>query len=191
MADIAKYFPKLLVFEGGEVNDPTDKGGATKMGVTLSTFQKCGYDKDGDGDIDINDLHLMVAGDAMAICKKFYWDKWQADQIKNQSIAEQLVEWVWGSGKWGIVIPQKLIGVTADGIVGNGTLMAINGADQQALHEKIRLAKVSFINDIVNRSVIDYKGKNVNWSELDLLKYTQKRFLNGWLHRINSFEFEP
>jgi len=28
MADIAKYFPKLLVFEGGFVNDPLDRGGA-------------------------------------------------------------------------------------------------------------------------------------------------------------------
>jgi hypothetical protein len=34
-----------------------------------------------------------------------YWDKWKADKIENQSIANLLVDWVWTSGKWGIIFP--------------------------------------------------------------------------------------
>ena len=26
--------------------------------------------------------------------KKLYWDKWKADSIKNQSVADILVDWV-------------------------------------------------------------------------------------------------
>jgi len=36
--------------------------------------------------------------------KKNFWDKWKADLIKDQSIANILVDWVWGSGKYGITI---------------------------------------------------------------------------------------
>jgi hypothetical protein len=30
--------------------------------------------------------------------KSLYWDKWKADQIKSQSVANILVDWVWASG---------------------------------------------------------------------------------------------
>lgn len=53
MADVRKLAPFILKWEGGFVNDPDDLGGATNMGVTIGTWKSCGYDKDGDGDIDI------------------------------------------------------------------------------------------------------------------------------------------
>ena len=37
MADANILKPFVLVWEGGYVNDPRDKGGATNMGVTLAT----------------------------------------------------------------------------------------------------------------------------------------------------------
>jgi lysozyme family protein len=171
MAKIELFAPKILAFEGGFVDDPKDRGGATNMGVTLSTWKKVGYDKDGDGDIDADDIRLLSKEDAIAVLKLSYWNRWKADQINNQSIAEILVDWLWGSGKWGIVIPQRLLKVPEDGIVGPSTLYAVNSSNQRGLHTAIFQARVSFIRDLVN-----------NHPE-------QNKFFNGWMNRLNKFKF--
>ena len=59
MADVRKLAPFILKWEGGFVNDPDDLGGATNMGVTIGTWKSCGYDKDGDGDIDVDDYTYL------------------------------------------------------------------------------------------------------------------------------------
>src|SRR5512133_3253684 len=125
MARVEIFAPKILAFEGGFVNDPADRGGVTNMGVTLSTWRKVGYDKDCDGDIDADDIRMLSKADAISVLKGNYWNCWKADQITNQSIAEILVDWLWSSGKWGIVIPQRLVKVSEDGIVGPATLYAL------------------------------------------------------------------
>ncbi|MEI6901359.1 MAG: glycosyl hydrolase 108 family protein, partial [Bacteroidota bacterium] len=83
MAKIELFAPEILQYEGGFVNDPLDKGGATNMGVTIATWQKVGYDKDGDGDIDIDDIRLLSKEDAIIVLKLNYWNRWKADQILN------------------------------------------------------------------------------------------------------------
>ena len=171
MARLELFAPKILAFEGGFVNDPADRGGATNMGVTLSTWKKVGYDKDGDGDIDAVDIRLLSKKDAIAVLKSSYWNRWKADLINNQSIAEILVDWLWGSGKWGIVIPQRLLKVREDGIVGPATLHAVNSANQRGLHAAIYQARETFIRDLVN----DHPP--------------QMKFFNGWMNRLNQFKF--
>ena len=96
MADVMKLVPYILKWEGGFINDPQDLGGATNMGVTISTWKQVGYDKDGDGDIDVNDLHLLTRDDVVnRVLKPHYWDRCRADEIESQSIANIFVDWVW------------------------------------------------------------------------------------------------
>ena len=42
MAKVNLLLPFILRWEGGFVNDPMDKGGATNKGVTIATWRKVG-----------------------------------------------------------------------------------------------------------------------------------------------------
>ena len=139
MAKVELLAPKILKWEGGFVNDPLDAGGATNKGVTIATWRACGYDKDGDGDIDVDDMRLLTVADATMVLKRYYWDRWQADRIENQSVADILVDWVWASGVHGIKIPQRILGVSVDGKVGNQTIAAVNAAEPRVLFKQIWL----------------------------------------------------
>ena len=171
MASIEHLIPKIFHWEGGWSDNPNDKGGQTNMGVTLQTWKSQGYDKDGDGDIDVDDLKIINKDDVVAILCK-YWDRWRGNEIVNQSIADFLVDWVWNSGKWGITIPQRLLKVPADGIVGPMTLNALNGANQLQLFMDLVAARKDFIDEIC------------------LEDPRQKIFRHGWYDRIDSFKFE-
>lgn len=186
MADVNVLLPFILKWEGGFVNDPADAGGATNKGVTIGTWRQVGYDKDGDGDIDVQDLKLLSNNDVRdRVLKPHYWNKWKADNIQSQKIANILVDWVWGSGKHGIVIPQRLLGVKDDGIVGEKTLSAVNFADPDQLFDAIYKARVDFLNEITQSSIAKYEKKiGRKATESELMKYTNKRFLKGWLNRL-------
>lgn len=186
MAKIDVLLPFILKWEGGFANDPADAGGATNKGVTIATWRNVGYDKDGDGDIDVQDLKLLSNADVRdRVLKPHFWDRWKADQIQSQKVANILVDWVWGSGKHGIVIPQRLLGVNPDGIVGNKTLAAVNFADPDQLFNVIYNARVKFLKDITASSIAAYERKiGRKATEKELMKHTNKRFLNGWLRRL-------
>ena len=179
MANIDILLPFILKWEGGFVNDPADSGGATNKGVTIGTWRNVGYDKDGDNDIDVKDLNLLTDADVKnRVLKPHYWDRWKADQIQSQKVANILVDWVWASGKHGIVIPQRLLGVKADGIVGNKTLSAVNFADPEQLFAAIFQARVDFLHEIIRTSIVKYESKiGRKATEKELMKHTKKRFL--------------
>ena len=103
------------------------------------------------------------------VIKRLFWDRWNADLIKDQAIANTLVDWVWGSGVHGIKIPQRMLGVTADGVVGAKTIEALNNAPKDFL-QRLYKEREDFLHRIVKNNP------------------TQKVFLKGWMNRMNDLK---
>ena len=174
MAKFENLLPFIEKWEGEYVNDPLDLGGATNMGVTIGTWKAVGYDKDGDGDIDEDDLMLITREDVVErVFHPHYWNHCRADSINSQAIANILVDWVWTSGVTGIKQVQTLLGVKADGIVGEKTLEAINSAPQRELFFDIKALRVAYVERICEK------------------RPANMRFRKGWLRRIEDSKWLP
>lgn len=172
MAKIEQLIPFILRWEGGFVDDPHDRGGATNKGITIATYRFYRRQR-GYATTTVADLKNISDAEWADVLKSLYWDKWQADKIVNQSIANILVDWVWASGSYGIKLPQKMLGVAVDGIVGNQTLAAVNNYTPPCeLFEKIRQERIAFVNRIV------------------AARPANRKFRRGWLNRINDLKFE-
>ncbi len=173
------------------MNDPADSGGATNKGVTLATYKKwCKIHNLQPP--TVNDLKAITDETVMAILKEFYWDKMRADEIKNQSIANLCVNTLWGSGTGYIKTIQAVLKVKQDGIVGPITLAKLNNwRPQEDIFNRLWNRRKKFFLDIVDSSVAVYEKKiGRKATERELMKYTKKRFLKGWLNRLNDFKYE-
>ena len=166
MADFERYAPILKRLEGGFVNNPADKGGATNMGVTLATYRAIfGKNK------TIYDLKNITDAEWSQIMK-VYWNAVKGDQINNQSIANLVADWNVNSGTTGRKAIQKALGLYADGIFGQKTLAALNAEPQKCVFCKIKAAREQFYTSIVQKTP------------------SQAVFLKGWLNRLNQFEYD-
>lgn len=191
MANVEKLVPFIIQFEAGVTpagltgeklfekarktgyaNDPDDLGGATMVGVTIATYKeycrKKGYPVP-----TIDRLRNMTYAQWLDILKTMFWDRWQADKIANQSVAEILVDWVWASGKYGITIPQQVLGVTVDGVVGPKTLAALNKQNPAQFFARIVAERKAYIDRICASRPVNNKYKR------------------GWLNRLNAIKFQP
>lgn len=171
MADYKKLIPHVLKWEGGWSNNPSDKGGPTMKGITLATYTAY-CKKKGKGLPTQAQLKAISQNEWEEIFKTMYWDRWQADKIQSQSIANLLVDWLWTSGTYGIKYPQQVLDVTIDGLVGPKTISAINNyPDYMVLFQKLW-----------NRRKAHFEG-------IAKANASQKKFLKGWLNRLNDLKF--
>lgn len=171
MANSSKLVPFILQWEGGFVNDPDDLGGATNKGITIGAFTEYKKRK-GQKAPTVDDLKNISDAEWRDVFKSLYWDRWRADEIKNQSVANVLVDWVWASGSHGIKRPQRLLGVKADGIVGKQTIAALNAMDAATLFKMIKDDRTKFIDEICKA-----RPKN-------------EKYRKGWMNRINAIRYE-
>lgn len=151
----------------GIANVPCDRGGATLVGVTIGTYNDYCRNK-GKTVSSTSDLSKLSYQEWLDILKTMFWDRWKADLIHDQKIAEMLVDWVWTSGSYGISIPQRFLGVNTDGIVGPKTLAAVNSRNPSALFELLKRERIAYIDRICAS------------------RPANLRFRTGWLRRINS-----
>lgn len=150
----------------GITEDKWDAGGATCVGITLSTFKL--YN---DGKGNKKALSEMTYSEWLDILNRGFWQRWQADRIGSQSVANMLVDWLWHSGIYGIKIPQRVLGVDADGIVGEKTLSAITEHQPKELFNLLKQERLAYIGRLCS-------SRNGNL-----------RYKAGWENRINDLKF--
>lgn len=159
-----------------------DRGGATKFGITLGTFQSVcnrstlySCNKDGDQRVTSNDIRLLTINDAKTFYYNEFWNFWKADQIKDYGVADILVDYLVNSGTGSnfsnIKRVQRVLGVNPDGKIGPETIQAINRLPPRELVKKLKEARLSHVNAIIKNDP------------------TQQKWERGWKNRINHFVY--
>ena len=111
-------FNLILINEGGYVNDPHDKGGETKYGISKRAYPN----------IDIKNLSIEQA---RAIYHRDYWLRCKCEFLPD-ALSVAVFDYAVNSGvKRAIKDLQRCLGVSVDGIIGNQTIGAANRIPQR------------------------------------------------------------
>lgn len=101
MANFDKSFNKLILTEGGYVNDPADRGGETYLGISrvhhpdslmwpiIDDVKKIYGTKNINTRLKSNS---SITKEVKDIYKKEYWDKFRLDEIASQRIAHEIFD---------------------------------------------------------------------------------------------------
>lgn len=170
MADFDVFLPMLLGFEGGYVDDPTDPGGETNMGVTMATFQQCSHSLLGIDPTSAN-LQALTQGQAGIIYKALYWDKIQGDAIASQDLADIVCDFYVNAGTHATSLLQQVLknmgsNIAVDGAIGTATIQALAAQPQDQVYQAYRQGRINYYQQLGQRF---------------------PQFLKGWLNRANSF----
>lgn len=171
-----KALKKILVYEGGFINHPSDPGGATNLGITIGTLKSFNKqfnygDFDNDGDIDVNDVKLLNTPDKVApIYKKYFWDVLKLDTYPSK-IDFLMFDFSVNSGPGNAArILQRSLKVKDDGQIGLKTIAALNAMDIQTLVQSLLTERKIFYDKLVARHP------------------DQLIFYDGWINRITKLK---
>jgi hypothetical protein len=159
----------ILKWEGGYVNHPLDPGGATNMGVILTTFQQLAPTYLGiPGTLE--NLKKLTPAQHLVILK-YFWDQAKGEKYKNAAIGAYATELAWGSGPGGA---KKMLRKAATALgktlstgstVTDADVATLNTLDSAQLFDAITTARWNF-----------YKSLS-----------TWPTFGKGWSRRIEGF----
>ncbi|HAV5443271.1 hypothetical protein N3K59_04275 [Acinetobacter baumannii] len=173
---VDKYIDDLIKREGGYVNNPNDRGGATNYGITEAVARVNGWKG------PMRDLPLDLA---KQIYKQQYWINPRFDQVNALSplIAEELLD---TGVNCGVAFAKPLLqralnllnnqgkggwpDLAVDGIYGSATLGAL----------KIFLAKRSKDGEKVMLKVLNIM-QGQRYIEICERNPTQEQFFYGWI----------
>lgn len=177
MADFDRAYGEVLKNEGGYVNHPADRGGETYKGIARN-MQK-GWA--GWAIIDREKTQAMFPSrleqnqELQSLVRGFYrtqfWNVVRGDAITHQSVANMLFDFSVNMGiSAGVQLVQRacvILGkaISVDGVVGGGTLNAVNSLVARDLVQVIKACAAARYLQLV-------EGRIQN-----------RAFIKGWLNR--------
>lgn len=160
------HIPK---WEGTQiVNDPYDQGGLTNSGLTYTTWEHLHQR------LKLNNFEALTAND-VSKCIKWYYTTHNCHKLNNIKLQALFTEFYWGGYTFiKEVLPEDF---RSDKLHG------------YALNEKA----IAYFNSMYIDDQETYIRKTIEFRRQWLYKKcennpTQKKFLQGWLNRINDLE---
>jgi lysozyme family protein len=159
MAEFKTAFKKMHNHEGGYVNDPDDQGGETYKGISRTMHKiwsgwaiidryknKSGFPATLDQDVELQK-------EIEQFYRTNFWSPLNAEHISNQTIADSIFDFSVNAGViTSIRLAQSIVGVKADGIIGEQTLRKLNSLDFGYFLPAFTVAKIShYITIIIKR----------------------------------------
>ena len=134
----------VLKSEGLWSDNPKDPGGATMKGITFAVFKEFKHNPN----LTKDDLKNVSDQDVHDLYKQLYWDKVHGDDLPSgvdYAVFDAAVNM--GVGRAAKLL-QEAVGVTADGIIGQGTLQAVQKANTRSLLENFAAEKTAFYKSL-------------------------------------------
>lgn len=183
MSNVRTIATEIVTREGGFVNDPDDPGGATKYGVTIGTLRHLGRDLDGDGDIDVADIHRLTKDEARDIFVRHYFERPGIDGLP-ELLHDTVFDMYVNAGRNAVKILQRLLTemgqpCTVDGVIGPQTRAAAAAARKAAprhLRDAYGIARRDYYYGLGDRNA-------------RLRKFARRRDggKGGWITRAEAF----
>lgn len=174
MADFKQAYAKTAQWEGGYANVTGDLGQETANGISRKFWPKWNGWKIVDANKPLRNGQMIKDPAFLHEVELFYlnefWYRMKGDKITSQRVAGFIYDWYVNSGNSALKAIQGLVNVTKDGIMGNKSISEINAQNEFVFMSRLISARTAFVEDIVKRNP------------------SQRKFLVGWLNRINSFK---
>ena len=169
---------KVLEREGSKyTDDPADRGGPTKFGITLRSWRE----HIGNPFVTGDDLKAINEHQARSFYRYRYIIRPNFDRIEDDHLQELVVDSGVHHGtrraaKW----LQRVVGVRQDGIIGDITLGAVNAADPRSLYLRIVSYRIRLFGRLVSRDPELAKARQAGFN-------LQAKFMSGWANRACAF----
>lgn len=155
MASFSQAITTVLQNEGVLSNNPTDKGGLTKFGISQAAYPNV-------------DIAALTIADAEVIYQRDYW---RFDSVISQAVATKLLDMSVNLGQGTAIklLQQSLnylgANIVVDGVWGSKTLSTLNGSSETEVLTELRAMQSHYYTVLVAQKPEDFV------------------FLQGWLRR--------
>jgi len=152
-------FPRLMLAEGGYVNDPNDPGGETKYGISKRSYP----------DVDIKNL---TPDGAKAIYDRDFWQPIEADKLPD-SVSFQALDFAVNAGIGTAIRKlQAAIGVADDGWWGTESATAAAKLNECDLIMRFTAQKLRYYTKLKNwanagKSWINRSAADLEYAAID------------------------